>query len=72
MFVIHLCRLLHHLHELVEINFSVSVGVDLGYGILDGVLADEAIEFVSLEQSDDLFIVDLAAIVPVEHVESCS
>ena len=63
------CDAAHHLEELLEIDFSVSVFVDLGDSLIELGLRVYIAELFASEQLQELRGVDLSAMVRVDHLE---
>ena len=63
-------RIAHHSHELVEVDLSVAVDVDLGDGGVELLLGVHAAELLARQQLEKLVRVDLPAAVLVKHLES--
>ena len=61
----------HHLEELVEVNFSVTVFIDFTDGGLELLLGVHFSEFVAGKELEELLLVDSAATVSVKHLEGC-
>lgn len=61
----------HHLEELVEVNLSITVLVDLSDGLVELGLRVDVTELLASEKREKLTRVDLATGVSVEHLEGC-
>ena len=61
----------HHLEELIEVDFSVTVLIDLVDGGLKLFLRVHRGELVAGKKLEELLLVDPAATVGVKHLEGC-
>jgi len=61
--------LLHHLHKLLEIDFSISVLVNFSDSFLYSLLWYNITDTISRQKCNDLFIVDLTTAISIKHVE---
>lgn len=61
----------HHLEELLEVNLSVTVLINLSNGLVELLLRVDITELFAGEQLEKLAAVDLTAIVCVKHLEGC-
>lgn len=61
----------HHLHELLEIDLSVAVLVNLSNGLVQLLLRVNVAELFAGEQRQQLRRIDLPAVVRVKHLEGC-
>ena len=59
----------HHLEELLEVNLSIAVLVDLGNGLVELLLRVDITELFAGEQLEKLAAVDLTAIVRIKHLK---
>jgi len=59
----------HHLEELIEVDFTVTVFIDLVDGGLELLLGVHFSELVASEKLEELSLVDSAATVSVKHLE---
>jgi hypothetical protein len=62
---------LHHIHEFLKIDFTVSIGVNFHHGTMDSFFGDQSLKFISLKKCDNFFVVNFSTAVLIKHLE-CS
>ena len=62
-------RVTHHLHELVEIDLSVAIDINLGNRGVKLLLGVHAAELVTGQEFEKLVRVDLTTAILVKHLE---
>ena len=64
------CDPAHHDKELLEVDLAVAILVDLLDRLVELLLRVDVLEFFSSEERVQLFRVDFATVVLIEHLES--
>ena len=67
--IVDFCGLLHHSHELLKVDLTIPILINFSHSLANCILTDTISYFISLKESDDLFIIDLATAVLIKQSE---
>ena len=62
-------KTLHHVHELFEVDFTVTILVDFHDSLCDLLLCVEVLKFIAADELQNLLVVDFAAAIDIKHGE---
>jgi len=67
--IVDFCGFLHHSHELLKVDLTISILINFSHSLANSILTNKISYFISLKESDNLFVIDLATAVLIKQFE---